>query len=283
MSRPGAPEVSRTGLGAGQTELVGIALDAVTTHATIEAVLAGLEDRRGGWICPVNLDVLRRLTVSPSLRELVAAADLVVADGMPLLWANRLAGATRLPERVAGSTLVGTLAEACAAAGRSVFLLGGSPGAAERAARELRRAHPALRVAGTHCPPFGFERDSDALSEIERRLREPAPDVVFVALGFPKQDRLALSLRATCPSSWFLSCGISLSFLAGDVSRAPRLAQLAGLEWLHRLAQEPRRLARRYLLEGPPFLLRLLGWAAWRRVRWSIAGDRRREPPLPGS
>lgn len=283
MSRSAAPPAWLSGAPAGQTELVGVTLDAVTTHATIEAVLAGLEDRRGGWICPVNLDVLRRLTASPSLRELVAAADLVVADGMPLLWANRLAGGTRLPERVAGSTLVGTLAEACAAAGRSVFLLGGSPGAAEGAARELRRAYPALRVVGTHCPPFGFERDPDALGEIERQLRESVPDVVFVALGFPKQDRLALSLRATCPGSWFLSCGISLSFVAGDVSRAPRLLQLAGLEWLHRLAQEPRRLARRYLLDGPPFLLRLLGWAARCRVRRWVADDRRREPRLPGA
>jgi N-acetylglucosaminyldiphosphoundecaprenol N-acetyl-beta-D-mannosaminyltransferase len=247
----------------------GVEIDAVSEWRTTAAVLSALNENQGGWICPVNLDVLRRLADDPELRELVGAADLIVADGAPLLWANRLAGGPRLPERVAGSTLVTTLSAACAQAGRSVFLLGGSPGAADRAAARLASDHPTLTLAGTMCPPMGFEDDPVEMAEIERRLGAATPDVVFVALGFPKQDRLALHLRGVLPSAWFLSCGISLSFVAGDVNRAPRWLQVIGLEWMHRLAQEPRRLARRYLVEDPPFLLTLMSRAA-------IAGARQR-------
>jgi N-acetylglucosaminyldiphosphoundecaprenol N-acetyl-beta-D-mannosaminyltransferase len=250
-----------------RVRLGGVEIDVLSEAETIATVLTALDAGRGGWICPVNLDVLRRLSEASDLRELVAAAELVVADGAPLLWANRLAGGPRLPERVAGSTLVTTLSVACADAGRSLFLLGGSPGAAERAAAQLRTENPALSIVGTLCPPMGFERDRGQVAEIERRLLEAAPDVVYVALGFPKQDHLALAMRGVLPGAWFLSCGISLSFVAGDVTRAPRWLQVLGLEWLHRLAQEPRRLARRYLIEDPPFLLALVGSAALSRIR----------------
>jgi N-acetylglucosaminyldiphosphoundecaprenol N-acetyl-beta-D-mannosaminyltransferase len=255
-----------------RVRLGGVEIDAVSEAETIETVLSGLARGRGGWICPVNLDVLRRLAGSSDLRDLVGAADLVVADGAPLLWANRIAGGPRLPERVAGSTLVTTLTAGCAKADRTVFMLGGSPGAAEGAAARLRAEHPTLRVLGTLCPPMGFERDPDQLAAIEERLRSLAPDVVYVALGFPKQDHLALGLRRVLPGAWFLSCGISLSFVAGDVTRAPRWVQVLGLEWLHRLAQEPRRLARRYLVEDPPFLVGLMARAAWAGARRRLTG-----------
>ena len=92
------------------------------------------------------------------------------------------------------------------------------------------------------------------------------PDIVFVGLGFPKQEHLILRLRPRFPSIWFVSCGISLSYVSGDVTRAPSWAQHAGLEWLFRLAQEPRRLARRYLVDGLPFCARLLASSAWKRL-----------------
>jgi N-acetylglucosaminyldiphosphoundecaprenol N-acetyl-beta-D-mannosaminyltransferase len=240
--------------------LMGLDFAAVSARQTIDYVLRGIAQGRGGWICPTNLDVLRQWHQDAEVRELMADADLVVADGMPLLWAGGLQGSP-LPERVAGSTLVCTLSAAAAQAGASIFLLGGNPGTAENAVDKLTSQTPGLRVVGTLCPPFGFERDPGFLDRIERSLREAAPDIVYVALGFPKQERLIRELRARFPSVWFMSCGISFSFVAGEIQRAPAILQRLGLEWLHRLVQEPRRLYRRYLLQGVPFLFALL-WSA---------------------
>lgn len=248
---------------------MGLAFDPLDEAETVANILDAVRARRGGWICPTNLDVLRQRTASLQIRELVDSADLVVADGMPLVWASRVAG-TPLPERVAGSALIWSLSAAAAPAGASVFLLGGNLGAAEDAARILGECTPGLRVAGTLHPPFGFDRDPDALAAIEDALRAAQPDLVFVGLGFPKQERLIQGLRSVLPASYFVSCGIAFSYVSGDVARAPGWARRLGLEWVHRLAQEPRRLARRYLLDGLPFATRLMAEA----VRTRLAAPR---------
>jgi N-acetylglucosaminyldiphosphoundecaprenol N-acetyl-beta-D-mannosaminyltransferase len=240
--------------------LLGLDFAAISEHETVNYVLDEIAQGRGGWICPTNLDVLRQWRQSAELRDLMAQADLVVADGMPLIWAGALQG-SRLPERVAGSTLVHSLTEAAAEAGASVFLLGGSPGTADAAARRLAARSPKLRLGGTLCPPLGFEHQAAWLDRIEQTLHEAAPDIVYVGLGFPKQDRLIVALRKRLPNAWFVSCGVSFSFVAGEIKRAPRAIQRLGLEWLHRLVQEPQRLYRRYLLQGVPFMFALL-WSA---------------------
>jgi N-acetylglucosaminyldiphosphoundecaprenol N-acetyl-beta-D-mannosaminyltransferase len=246
--------------------LMGLEFAAISELQAIEHLISQLEDGRGGWVCPVNLDVLRQWRASADVRKLVAEADLVVADGMPLIWASVLQG-TPLPERVAGSTMTVTLTAAAADTGASVFLLGGSPGTADRAARELMKRSPGMRLAGTLCPPFGFERDQEWLDQIRETLAETQPDLVFVGLGFPKQERLISELRDVLPCAWFVSCGVSFSFVAGDVRRAPTVVQRLGLEWLHRMVQEPRRLCRRYLVDGIPFLVWLLSWSLAARGR----------------
>jgi N-acetylglucosaminyldiphosphoundecaprenol N-acetyl-beta-D-mannosaminyltransferase len=250
---------------------MGLDVAAVSERDTIDYVLDALGDHRGGWICPANLDVLRQWHASAQVRELVAAADLVVADGMPLVWAGEIQGSP-LPERVAGSSLIVSLTVAAADAGASIFLLGGNPGTADAAVAELSRLAPELRLAGTICPPFGFERDPEWLDRIERELDERRPDIVYVGLGFPKQERLIVALRERLPSTWFVSCGISFSFVAGEITRAPALMQRLGLEWLHRMTQEPARLYRRYLLLGIPFLVQLMSSALVFRLRHAARG-----------
>jgi N-acetylglucosaminyldiphosphoundecaprenol N-acetyl-beta-D-mannosaminyltransferase len=240
--------------------LLGLEVAAISEQETINYVLDSIAEGRGGWICTANLDSLRQWRQSTDVRELISGADLVVADGMPLIWAGALQG-SRLPERVAGSTLVHSLTEAAAEAAASVFLLGGNPGSADAAARRLAQCSPNLRVAGTLCPPFGFEHEAEWLDRIERVLDEAAPDIVYVGLGFPKQERLIVELHKRFPNAWFLSCGVSFSFVAGEITRAPRALQRLGLEWLHRLVQEPERLYRRYLVHGIPFVFALL-WSA---------------------
>jgi N-acetylglucosaminyldiphosphoundecaprenol N-acetyl-beta-D-mannosaminyltransferase len=244
--------------------MMGLPLTPLSEAEVIDTALGGLRAGRGGWICPVNLDVLRRVVHDPAERALVERAELVTADGMPLIWASRLQR-TPLPGRVSGSSLVRTLPAAARETGASVFLLGGDPRVADAAAAELRRTYPGLRISGSHCPPRGFEDAPAELVAIDAALLRSRPDIVFVGLGFPKQERLILRLRPAFPETWFVSCGISFSYLSGDVRRAPAWARRAGLEWLYRLAQEPRRLARRYLVEGIPFLAVLMASAVRHR------------------
>jgi N-acetylglucosaminyldiphosphoundecaprenol N-acetyl-beta-D-mannosaminyltransferase len=246
-------------------DLMGLGFAMLSERSTIEHVLDELSRGRGGWICTANVDILRQWARSPEIRALIADANLIVADGMPLLWASTLQG-TPLPERVAGSTLISSLTAAAALQGASVFLLGGNPGTADEAARRLALSNPGLRVAGTLCPPFGFEQQSDYLDLIASTLLAADPDIVYVGLGFPKQERLISWLRELLPNAWFVGCGVGFSFIAGEMTRAPRFFQRVGLEWCFRLAQEPRRLGRRYVLDGIPFALAMMSRALSRRA-----------------
>ncbi len=213
-----------------------------------------------------NVDILRRIARTPEFRKLCQGATLYLADGMPIVWASRLQG-TPLPERVAGSTLVNSLSQSAAQKGFSVFLLGGDPGTAEKSAQVLKDRSPDLKIAGTYCPPLGFEKNPEEIKRIQQILSTTKPDIVFVALGSPKQENLIAEMRSLLPKAWWLGVGISFSFLAGRVKRAPLWMQKVGLEWLHRLFQEPRRLAKRYLLEDIPFAILLLVSAFARRFR----------------
>lgn len=247
-----------------RVDVGGVVFDALTQEGAerhlIQCALAG----RGGWMITANLDHARRAVSEVEYGEMCREADLVLADGMPLVWASKLQG-TPLPERVAGSAMTEPLARRAAEAGLSLYLLGGTEGTADEAGALLEERCPGLRIAGTHCPPFGFEKDAEQMAFIRRELERTQPSIVYVALGSPKQERLIRELRPQHPQAWFIGIGISLSFLTGEVSRAPRWMQVIGLEWIHRLAQEPKRLFRRYLVDGLPYALRLLGGSVRRR------------------
>lgn len=244
---------------------MGLAFDRLDQRGLARLFLEGARTGSGGWIVTPNLDILRRYTSDPESRELILAASHRVADGLPIVWASRLAG-TPLPERVPGSDLVLGLPEAAERAGLGVFLLGGNPGVADAAARRLEALLPGLGEVGSRCPPFGFEDDPGELDGIRRALQRSRPALVLVGLGFPKQERLIQSLRCEFPRTWFVGVGISLSFLAEDQPRAPAPIQRLGLEWMHRLLHEPRRLFRRYVVRGVPFALRLFLWALTSRL-----------------
>ena len=243
-----------------------VAFHHITEAETCRQIAESLARGQGGFMVTANLDHLLRCNRHPKYLDLVRKADLVVADGMPLIWASRIQG-TPLPERVAGSSLCLSLAEAISASGRSIFLLGGNPGVAERAANVLAQRFPGLIIAGTYCPPFGFEKIPAEIDRIRSLIRETMPHAVYVALGSPKQEELIDLLRVEFPATWWMGIGISLSFITGEVQRAPKWVQSLGLEWTHRLFQEPKRLARRYLIEGVPFALWLLASSATKRLQ----------------
>jgi N-acetylglucosaminyldiphosphoundecaprenol N-acetyl-beta-D-mannosaminyltransferase len=252
--------------------LMGAPMDIVTEEHAVQTIIGAAEAGSGHWTITANLDHLRRYRRDPVAKDLIDSADLVVADGMPLIWASRVAGKP-LPERVSGSSMVWSICEAARARQQSVFLLGGDPGVAERAAEIFRERYPGLEIVGTACPPVGFESSERELSRIKRQVTEAAPRIVFVALGFTKQDLLIRALRSSLPNASFLGVGISLSYATGDLSRAPDWICRLGLEWAYRLSQEPTRiLIRRYIIDGVPFAVRLMTAAVWHRVRRANPG-----------
>jgi N-acetylglucosaminyldiphosphoundecaprenol N-acetyl-beta-D-mannosaminyltransferase len=233
-----------------RVSLLGMEVDRVDEREAVERILDARERDRGGVVLTPNLEHLATFRASPEVRAAFGDAELVVADGMPLVWASRLQR-TPLPERVAGSDLIWSLSEAAARRGRSVFLLGGNPGAADRAAEVLRERAPGLDVAGVACPQVGSGDDAELRAAAEH-VGAARPDLVYVGLPLRKQIHAIARLRAAAPRSWFLGLGASLSFVAGDMQRAPRWMRGTGLEWTWRLAQEPGRLWRRYLVDGLP-------------------------------
>ena len=265
MSAGTSPTLAK--LAALRIRVADVWFDALTESGVIEVVREAWAVGNGGSIVPVNVDVAQAAARDAALAELVAIGSLVVADGMPLVWASRLSR-NALPERVAGSSLVFSLSEAAAADGKSVFLLGGAAGVAERAAAALVARFPSLRIAGTDAPPFGFDRTDSGVQQAVNAVAAAAPDLVFVGLGFPKQERLIEKLQPALPDAWYVACGGGIPMAAGISHRANPVMQRLGLEWLHRLALEPRRLAHRYLRDDLPFALGLLA----RSVAHRIAG-----------
>lgn len=237
----------------------------VTSREAVDHIIAAARSGTGGWVVTPNLDILRRLVTDKTFARLCEPATLRLPDGMPLVWASRLQK-TPLPERVTGSDLILPLAAEASKHGLSIYLLGGNPNAATNAAGVLRAKHPTLHIAGTLCPDMGFEKDPAQIASIRAQVVASNPDIVLVALGSPKQENLIQELRPALPNAWFLGIGISFSFLSGEVSRAPKWMQKSGLEWLHRLASDPKRLFVRYIIHGIPFAIRLL-LASWLKGR----------------
>lgn len=251
-------------------EIGGLKIDAITEAEVIAHVLGELQAGRGGRLAALNVDVFRGASRDADLRRLLSESTLLVPDGMPVVWAARLRG-TPVPERVTGASLILTLSRAAALAGRSIYLLGGPPGVPQQAGAEMRRRYPGLIVAGADAPPFGFDSTPAGIDAVCERLAGAAPDIVFVGLGFPKQERLIARLAPAIPSSWFVGCGAAISFAADTSLRAPPWMQQAGLEWMFRLRNEPRRLAERYLVNDLPFAAQLLTSSLAYRAGWSGA------------
>lgn len=244
---------------------MGLDLAQVTASALVDEIFTALAQGRGGWLITANLDFLRRWSRDAEARALYAAADLRVADGMPLVWASRFQG-DEMPERVAGSSLVFLLAERAAAEGRSMYLLGGQGDAAARAGVAMQQRYPGLQIVGSSSPMVASPPTAAEVDALVATLVPLRPSIVLVGLGSPKQEQLIQKLRAHLPTTFMVGVGVSFSFIAGDLRRAPSWVQTLGLEWMHRMAQDPGRLVKRYLIDDLPFVGSLF-LSAWRTRR----------------
>ncbi|MFW5681526.1 MAG: WecB/TagA/CpsF family glycosyltransferase [Phycisphaeraceae bacterium] len=255
-----------------EVTLRGVDFNAISEDEAIQHIVERSRRGVGGRVVTPNLHILRSCSIHPEILGLVQRAHLRLADGMPIVWASWVQG-TPIPQRVTGSNLIYSLSEAAANAGLSVFMLGGNPGMADAASKILSEQYPGLNVVGTSCPMFGFEKDPKTYNRVIEEVVEAQPDIVFVGLGCPKQERLMERISERMPNTWLLGIGYSFSFVAGEVPRAPLWVQKIGMEWLHRLSKEPRRLAHRYLLEGIPFFAKLLLSAAASRLAGNRSGN----------
>jgi N-acetylglucosaminyldiphosphoundecaprenol N-acetyl-beta-D-mannosaminyltransferase len=242
--------------------LFGVNIDPVTLEQAARTVLdwSVRPFAQCRFVVTPNVDHLVMLRESGPLRDVYAHAHLVLADGWPVVAASRLLGKP-LPERVAGSDLVPRLFELAATPLR-VFLLGAMPGVAEKAKRQIEARWANVHVVGTLSPPLGFELDADQCEAILNQIASVKPDVLVVGLGAPKQELWVHRHHQRLHAKVALCVGATIDFLAGEKSRAPVWMRNFGMEWLHRMSTEPKRLARRYTKDA-----RIFPWICWEEWR----------------
>ena len=219
-----------------------------------EQIIAAARSGRKGLVVTPNVDHVVVLQDDPEMQAIYREALFRFADGMPLVWFSKLACNTPLPERVTGADLLPAICQKSAGTGLNLYFLGGNPGIAERAADSLRRQYPGVAIVGTYCPPFGFEHDPAETERIIADINACQVDILFVGVGAPKQEKWAAACLSRLNVGPILCIGAAFDFAAGSIRRAPKLLRNAGLEWVWRMASEPRRLWKRYLVRGSRFL-----------------------------
>jgi len=247
-------------------------IDAVSLSQAIQEIERLVDARQGGAVYTPNVDHVVKAESDEAFRRAYDQVNLSLADGMPVVWAARFLGCP-LSGRVAGSDLVIPLIELAARRKWRVYLLGGAPGVAEAAARLLVE-HFSVSVVGFDSPLIGPD-GSDATGGSVGRARAARADLILVALGPPKQELWIHRATDALRPAVALGIGAALDYLVGRLKRPPRWVSRAGLEWMFRLLQEPRRLWRRYLVEGPRFAPIVLA------TRRSPRSERVREWPRP--
>ena len=246
-----------------RVDLFGATIDVLRMSEALEIVQswAAAPLDRCRYVVTPNVDHTVLLQQRQDLRDAYDDAALVLADGWPVVAASRLVGKP-LPERVPGSDLVPLLMQAASPPRPlRVFLLGAAPGVGERAARNIRRQWPGTDIVGIYSPPLGFEKDEGENNKILYLVEQTEPDLLVVGLGAPKQELWVHAHRDRLKAKVALCVGATIDFLAGEKARAPRWLQRLGLEWLHRMLSDPRRLVQRYVRDA--WIFPGIVWREW--------------------
>ena len=239
--------------------------DPLTLDQTVETIAQAIRAGERGYLCTVNVAILMMMRSDPRLQRFVDGARWIVADGQPLIWVSRLSSAP-LPERVAGVELVDMLCGRAQRDGFGVYLLGSTQATVEATARALRAKHPGLEVRGCADGYFG----ADQAESRARAVADSGAKLLFVAMGVPRQEHFIEEQWDRLGVNVAIGVGGSFEVVAGLKRRAPELVQQVGLEWAFRLAQEPRRLLRRYVVTNSQFL----GLITRDLVTGALRGDR---------
>lgn len=239
-----------------RARILDLELDRVTVGAVMERIKGFIQQDTPHQIVTVNLQFVSVARKNREFAQLINQSDLVVADGMPLVWMSRLLPAP-IPERITGQDLFSQCAALAAEKGYGVFLLGGAPGAAREAAAKLTTVYPGLRVTGTEHGRFPQRGPAENQEALVQALREFKPRFLFVGLGCPKQDFWIRDNMQHLGVPVCVGVGGTFDVFAGRLKRSPAWMQRCGVEWAFRLQQEPRRLWKRYLMQDLPTALRI--------------------------
>ena len=240
-----------------QTKILGVQVSITTTRQILDLIRASVASTKALTIYPVNVDVVMKSRNESPFRDILNRADITPSDGLPIVWASRFLGAP-IKEKTTGWILFENICHEFSQNNSRVFFLGGEVGIPERAAQNLRKKYPGLNIVGTYSPPQGFEDDESESEKVIRLVRAAKPDIVFVGLGAPKQEKWIDGNRETLGAAVLMAVGGSFDFYAGKVRRPPLFFVRIGLGWLWRIVQEPRRLWKRYLVEDSPFFYYVL-------------------------
>ena len=223
--------------------------------ATIEIIRRAKRKRKGGYVCAVNVHMVMEAVDDPGFKETVNGSVMSVPDGMPIVWAMKLLGISA-QRRVYGPTLMTRCLEAAAREGIPVGLFGGRPEVLSSLTENLGKKYPTLRVSYAYSPPFRT-LTTDETSNVIQNIRDASPEILFVGLGCPKQERW-MARHASSLNTVMIGVGAAFDFHAGSLPMAPSILQHVGLEWAFRLGVEPRRLFLRYAKHNPRFITRFL-------------------------
>jgi N-acetylglucosaminyldiphosphoundecaprenol N-acetyl-beta-D-mannosaminyltransferase len=228
---------------------------AMTDYDRAIEVMDGLVDTRTrGYVCAAPVHAIMVAQEDPDMLAALRGSTLVVPDGMPLVWAANLLG-ENLSDRVYGPELMLRYCERCAERGHRVWLYGGrDQGSLVQLALSLRTRHPGIRIVGGYSPPFRPLTPEEDEAVIDQ-INDAKPDVLWVGIGVPKQEKWMARMRERLDVPVMCGVGAAFDFHAGRISMAPPWMQDRGLEWIYRIAQEPRRLLPRYLYTNPRFVL----------------------------
>lgn len=220
-------------------------IDSLTMQEAVDEAEKLIQEPGSSYIVTPNLDHIVMLDTDKEFDEIYSNADLILADGMPLIWISKLLKKP-IKEKISGSDFFPHMCNMCAEKGYSIFILGAAEGVADKAAKNLFDRYKGLKIAGTYSPPFGFEKDEKELDKISRIIKATSPDVLAVSLGSPKGEKFLYKHLAEYGVSLGISIGATIDFEAGNVKRAPKWMSDIGLEWLFRITQDPKRLIKRY-------------------------------------
>ena len=229
-------------------DFLGIRINNMTATEILDHVDYCIERKTPCQIVGVNVDQALRVIEDKYSHKIFDEAEIVFTDGKPILWMSKLLKRPII-EKVSGPDLMLLLCERAAKKKYKIFLLGCADGVAANAAKKLEKMYPGLQCVGTYSPPFGFEKDNDEMQKIITMLRESHADQLFVGLGSPKQDIFIYENMNKYQIPVSYSMGAAIDFIGGSVKRAPKWMSDIGLEWFHRMMQNPKRLVKRYLVE----------------------------------
>lgn len=223
-------------------------VDNLTMDETLVEIDKLIQENKNAYVVTPNVDHIVQLERGGELCKAYKDADLILTDGKPLIWISKWYG-TPIKEKISGSDLFPLLCKMAAEKGYTMYFLGAAEGVAAKAAENLMKKYKGLNVVGTYSPPYGFEKDEVELAKIEKMINEVHPHILIVGLGCPKQELFILHNKDRLGVPLSLGLGASLDFEAGNIKRAPKWMADHGLEWLFRITQDPKRMAKRYLVD----------------------------------